>query len=56
MLCSKIVINPKEKTEIEAPKKGQVVTKREYNEIITKKMEEFRGNRGRSGGRPGGGR
>ena len=56
MLCSKIVINPEEKTKIEAPKKGQVVTKKEYNDIITKKMQEFRENRGRSGGRSGGGR
>ena len=56
MLCSKIVTNPEEKTNIEAPKKGQVVTKKEYNDIITKKMQEFRENRGRSGGRSGGGR
>jgi GLPGLI family protein len=51
MLCSKIVINPEDKTEIEAPKKGQVVTKKEYNDIITEKMQEFRENRGRNGGR-----
>lgn len=56
MLCSKIVINPEEKTEIVAPKKGDVVTKLEYNEIITKKMAEFRENRGRRNGRSGGGR
>ncbi len=55
MLCSKIVINPQEKTKIEAPKKGQVVTKKEYNNIITKKMQEFRESRGRGNGRPGGG-
>jgi len=54
MLCSKIVMNPEEKTEIEAPDKGDVVTKMEYNEIITKKMQEFRENRGRGrGGRRG---
>jgi len=51
MLCSKITMNPEEKTEIEAPEKGQVVTKKEYNEIITGKMQEMRDNRGRSGGR-----
>jgi GLPGLI family protein len=51
MLCSKIVINPEDKTEIEAPKKGQVVTKKEYNDIITEKMQELRENRGRNGGR-----
>ena len=47
MLCSKIVMNPQEKTKIEAPLKGKVVTKKEYNEIITEKIEEFRNNRGR---------
>tara|TARA_R110002126_G_scaffold89802_5_gene214406 strand:- start:869 stop:1756 length:888 start_codon:yes stop_codon:yes gene_type:complete len=56
MLCSKIIINPEEKTKIEAPKKGQVVTKKEYNDIITKKMKEFRENRGRSDRGSGGGR
>ncbi|MCF7567185.1 GLPGLI family protein [Sabulilitoribacter arenilitoris] len=50
MLCSKIIINPQEKTKIEAPKKGEVVTKKEYNEIITKKMTEFRESRGRRRG------
>ncbi len=47
MLCSKIVMNPQEKTKIEAPDKGKVVTKKEYNEIITEKMQEMRDNRGR---------
>lgn len=54
MLCTKIVINPEEKTKIEAPNKGDVVTKEEYNKIITKKMEEQRNNRGRGGNRGGG--
>lgn len=53
MLCSKIIMNPEEKTKIEAPKKGQVVSKKEYNEIITGKMQEMRDNRGRGSGRPG---
>ncbi|MCF7567184.1 GLPGLI family protein [Sabulilitoribacter arenilitoris] len=47
ILCSKIVMNPKEKTKIKAPEKGQQVTRNEYKEIITKKMTEFRDNRGR---------
>jgi len=51
MLCSKIIINPQEKTKIEAPEKGQVVTKKEYNAIISGKMEEMRNNRGRGNGR-----
>jgi len=52
MLCSKIVMNPEEKIEIKRPTKGEVVTKKQYNEIITGKMQEMRDNRGRgSGGR-----
>lgn len=42
LLCSEVVINPKEKIEIEPPTKGEVVTKKEYKEIIFKKMKEFR--------------
>jgi GLPGLI family protein len=49
MLCSKIVMNPEEKEDIEVPSKGDVVTKQEYNDIITKKMQEMRNNRGRGG-------
>lgn len=45
MLCSKIVINPVEAVEIEAPKKGTTVTKNEYKDIIQNKMAEFRNNR-----------
>ncbi|PWH82132.1 GLPGLI family protein [Algibacter marinivivus] len=47
MLCSKVVINPKDKTNIEAPSKGEVVSKKEYQSIILNKMKEFRDNRGR---------
>tara|TARA_R110002049_G_scaffold237340_2_gene410445 strand:+ start:6001 stop:6882 length:882 start_codon:yes stop_codon:yes gene_type:complete len=47
LLCSKIVMNPEEKIKIEAPDKGKVVTKKEYKEIITGKMQEMRDNRGR---------
>lgn len=47
MLCSKIVMNPEEKIEIKAPKKGKEITKQAYKETITSKMEEFRNNRGR---------
>jgi GLPGLI family protein len=48
ILCSKIILNPKEKAEIKASTKGKVVTQAEYDEIMIKKMEEFREmNRGR---------
>lgn len=50
MLCSKIVINPEEKIEIQAPNKGKVVTKKEYQETISSKMKEFRDNRMRRRG------
>lgn len=47
MLCSKIVMNPEEVIEIEAPDKGKEVTKSEYQSIIREKMTEMRDNRGR---------
>lgn len=52
ILCTKIVMNPEEKDSIEKPEKGQEVTQKEYNDIITKKMQEMRemyGGRGRGG-------
>ena len=45
MLCSKIVLNPDEIIEFEAPSKGKEVSKNEYQNIITDKMKEFRNNR-----------
>lgn len=50
MLCSKIVMNPKEKVGIKAPEKGKEVTKTEYQAIVVEKMKEFRNNRGRRRG------
>ena len=49
MLCSKIIMNPEEKTKIKAPDKGKIVSKNEYQEIISGKMQEMRNNRGRPG-------
>ena len=46
LLCFKIVMNPEEKTKIEAPSKGKLVTKEEYKSIINIKMQEMRDNRG----------
>ncbi len=45
LLCYKIVLNPDEKSTIEAPDKGKEVSKLEYKSIITNKMKEFRDNR-----------
>ncbi|PZQ87670.1 GLPGLI family protein [Flavobacterium lindanitolerans] len=53
ILCSKIVLNSKEKTSIKAPTKGKVVTQKEYDEIVTTKMEEMKEQFRRGGGRPG---
>jgi len=56
ILCSKIVLNPKEKAVIKAVTKGKVVTQKEFDETMIKKMEEFRDmnqSRGGNGG-PGG--
>ena len=53
ILCSKIILNPKEATAIKAPKKGKVVSRAEYNKIAKEKLEEMRENfrgRDRKGG------
>lgn len=50
MLCSKIVLNPKDKIKIEAPDKGKEITKSAYQETIQEKMLEMRNNRGRGRG------
>lgn len=47
MLCSKVVMNPKEKLTIAAPDKGKEITKSEYQTTIREKMVEMRDNRGR---------
>ncbi|MFD1063040.1 GLPGLI family protein [Winogradskyella litorisediminis] len=54
ILCTKIVMNPSEKDNIDKPSKGEVVTQEEYTKITTQKMEEMRENwrgRGRGGRR-----
>ena len=55
MLCTKVVMNPKEKMKIKISNKGTVVNAEEYNKIRTEKITEmremYRGNRGQGGGR-----
>nr|WP_321245793.1 GLPGLI family protein [uncultured Psychroserpens sp.] len=54
MLCTKIVMNPKEKDAIDRPEKGEMVTRKEYNQIMKDKIAEMRemyGGRGGRGGR-----
>lgn len=51
-LCSKIVLNSKDKAEIKAPSNGKQVTQAEYDETVTKKMEEMiEMNQGQGGNR-----
>lgn len=51
ILCSKLVLNPKDKAPITAPTKGKVVNQQEYDDIVVKKMEEWREMNGGPGGR-----
>ena len=44
LLCSKIVMNPKEAEKIEPPKKGKEVTREEYVKIVKEKTDELREN------------
>lgn len=48
ILCSKIILNPKNKAEIKASTKGKVISQKDYDELVIKKMEEFREMRSRS--------
>jgi len=43
-LCTKIVLNPKEKVKIEEPRKGKVVSQKEFDKIFKDKMKESRAN------------
>lgn len=56
MLCSKIVLNPKDGIVIKEPTKGKEVSREEFNKIVKDKTEEMRENFRGSGGRRGGGR
>lgn len=51
ILCSKVVLNVKEKAEIKAPTKGEKVTPEEFADILIKKIEQMRDMQG--GGRGG---
>ncbi|ESU29587.1 hypothetical protein FLJC2902T_00550 [Flavobacterium limnosediminis JC2902] len=54
IMCSKLVMNSKEKVEIKPSKKGKVVSQKEYDEIVVKKMEEMREQFQTQGGNRGG--
>src|SRR5690606_7757644 len=57
LLCSKIVMNPKDAEKIEPPTKGKEVTRTEYVKSVKEKTDELRENFRNSGGnnRRGGG-
>ena len=42
ILCSKVVLNAKEKAEIKAPTNGKVISQKDYDETVMKKMQEMR--------------
>lgn len=41
ILCSKIVLNPKDRPAIEAPRKGKKVTQEQYMKILMEKQQEM---------------
>ena len=54
ILCSKVVLNPKTKTDIKAPTKGKEISQKDFDETSIKKMQEMRemyqGRGGNGGG------
>jgi GLPGLI family protein len=52
ILCSKLILNPKEKVDIEAPSKGKQVTQKEFQDIVLEKTQEMQDMYG--GGKRGG--
>ena len=53
MLCSQVVLNPKEKVEIKEPDQGEEVSREEFNDIVIKKMEQMKEMYGGNGSRSG---
>lgn len=41
LLCSKIILQPKNKIQIKKPKKGKRVTKKEYDSLMEKQLEKM---------------
>lgn len=52
ILCSKLILNPKEKVDIEAPSKGKQVTQKEFQDMVLEKTQEMQDMYG--GGKRGG--
>jgi len=41
IVCTEVILNPKEKTTIKEPKKGKVVTQKKFDAIMDKKQKEM---------------
>ena len=50
ILCSKVVLNPKEKAEIKAPTSGSVTNQKDFDETVMKKLKEVQEMRQGQGG------
>lgn len=46
LLCSKVILNPKQKVAIKRPSKGKKVSKSEYEEIMRKQLERMQDSKG----------
>ncbi len=46
LLCSKIILNPKDKTEIKMPTKGKVISEKDYEKIMTEGLENMKDGNG----------
>jgi GLPGLI family protein len=53
ILCSKVVLNATEKADIKPATNGKVISQKEYDETVVKKMEEMRQMYDGQGGRGG---
>lgn len=54
ILCSKVVMNTKEKAEIKPPTNGKEISQKDYDETVIKKMKEIQEmNQGQGGGNGG---
>lgn len=54
LMCTKVVLNPREEVKIVRPKKGKEISQEEYNKIQKAKMEEMIERRGGKRGKNGG--
>ncbi len=49
ILCSKVIMNTKDKAEIKPSEKGDVISQAKYDEVVIKKMEELKEMNGGKG-------